>query len=279
MNFTDPKIGIIGYGKVGSALGVSWSSAGIEVWALDKDILKLKQKIDNRPIGICSSAEELLDLCSVIFLCLREEDLSAQVDTLEKLNVHNIILAHTAGSLSTDIFSSLKTSCQTAVFHPYRSFTGLTTEPGILENSFIGIVADSKIFPVLAELVKILKATPVKLDASNLPLYHASATILAGGTVCLIDSAEKFLKEAGFPEQYIPELVTSFVLQIIENIEKQGTREALSGPWKRRAIQVIQKHIDVINEKFPQTINLYLSLAQQVMDTEDEDFTDILDIP
>ena len=279
MNFTDLNLGIIGYGKVGSALGASWSSAGIKVWAVDRDVLKLQNKVDQHSVRICTSIQELLDLCSIIFLCLREDDLSSQVDILEKLNAHDIILAHTAGSLSPVIFSSLNLSCQTAVFHPYRSFTSLSTKPGLLENSFIGIVADSKTFPVLAELAKKLKARPVKLDAANLPLYHASATILAGGIVGLIECAEKFLKEAGFPEQHVPELVTSFILQIIKNIENLGPREALSGPWKRGAIDVIQKHIDAINEKFPQKINLYLSLAEQVMDSEDEDFTDIFNIP
>lgn len=261
MEYKKLKIGIIGYGKVGSTLAKIWNENNLTINIYDRNI---KNKSSENSINFFLSSKEVLENSDIIFLSVQEKYLKNLIINIkDKLN-ENQILVHLSGAIGLDIFNSISEyRKKTAIFHPFFSFPKKNFKADNLSKTIIGIVANKYIYKYLELLSNILKAEPILIDENMLNLYHASATILSGGIPNLIKTAISFLKTSGVSEETAKKTIIEFAQSIIGNIKEFGIEKATTGPWERKAIDIIYSHIKVIDKYFPHKKDLYIELAKE----------------
>jgi len=132
-----------------------------------------------------------------------------------------------------------------------------------LKKSYVGIVAEDDIKPILKYLVDVFGAIPIILSDHVLPLYHSSATLLCSGIVLLADIARDLLVHSGVDRNISSDMVKKFSKEVINNICEIGIDQSLTGPWERKALQVIESHINSITKTSPENLNIYISLVKK----------------
>ena len=264
LNYSDYKIGIIGPGRVGSTLAHIWSDRDITISIKGRNFTKTKEKFSLTKIDVFHSVEDLANNSDIVFICTQEKDIQQVVSEVNTCLNSSQILVHTSGSLKRDILKFDKnTRYQTAVFHPYFSFPHDHIDKIRLKKSYIGIVAEDDIKPVLRYLADILGAVPISISENVLPLYHSSATLLCSGIILLNDIARELLVHSGVDRNIASDMVKKFSKEIIKNICEIGIDQSLTGPWERKALQVIESHIESITKTSPENLDVYISLVKK----------------
>lgn len=264
LNYSDYKIGIIGPGRVGSTLAHIWSDRDITISIKGRNFTKTKEKFSLTKINVFPSAEDLANNSDIVFICTREKDIHRVVSEVNTYLNSSQILVHTSGSLRRDILKIEKnTRYQTAVFHPYFSFPHDHVDQSRLKNSYIGIVAENNIKPVLRYLADMLEAVPISISENVLPLYHSSATLLCSGIILLNDIARELLVHSGIDRNIASDMVKKFSKEVIKNIYEIGIDQSLTGPWERKALNVIESHIESITKTSPENLDVYISLVKK----------------
>jgi len=77
------KIGIIGYGKVGSTLSKIWSGNNLSVNVFDRNI---KKQYKDKNINFLLSIAEVLDRSDIVFLSVQERNLKSLINNIKVIN-------------------------------------------------------------------------------------------------------------------------------------------------------------------------------------------------
>ena len=155
------KITIIGVGKVGSAMAVELHSKGFEiVYLIDTNLSRLK-KVKSRcscKNAVSALNTEAVDKSDVIIVCLKDDNINNYVKEMRKYDFKGKILLHTSGSLTSDVFKSLKAeSKNTGSFHPAQTFSKISFTNNKLLTGISGIEGGKNAIDFIKIAVKKIK--------------------------------------------------------------------------------------------------------------------------
>jgi len=257
----------IGCGRLGTNLSIRLKEAGhipvglsarhLESMKPFNDIIKAP-KIDTVPWKITSGA-------NVVFITTPDDCISEVCNQLvEKKCFHaNTILYHCSGSLSSEALSAARTSgLNIGSLHPLQSFPVRIIKPNPFEGIFVSIEGSPLAIEVGKQIVMDLKAKVVEISTEGKKLYHAAAVAASNYLVTLLNMAKQFNIASGMSEEVSLAVLKPLIQGTLNNIEKQGITDALTGPISRGDIQTIKNHIEQINTKKPEFSKLYKILGQ-----------------
>lgn len=259
------KVGFIGAGKVGTALGIFFKHHRLTLSGYLS-----RSEISSQCAAKVTDSAVFYDLPSfaaaseVIFITTGDDQISAVINQLLQtacLTKHHTLI-HTSGALSTDLFDPLLTSgCGLCSLHPIMSFSDpLTASKNLkqtvftLEGNQQGRIAAQKILAITGNPYSVI-------DKNDKVLYHAAACILSNYLVTLIDSGFELLKTTGIAEDEIIRAFMPLITATLGNIEKSGTVNALTGPLVRGDENTINKHIKALKTQAPEFLPLYQTLG------------------
>ncbi len=150
--------------------------------------------------------------------------------------------------------------------HPLQTIA--TPSEGIrnISGSLFAIDGNEKAFNIAEKIVNDLDGTPFIIDSDKKPLYHLAAVIVCNYFVTLMDVGTNLMKEINIDEKMATEGLIKLVKGTLNNIERLGTVEALTGPISRGDIDTIKDHITAIKKYSPSTMNLYKTLGKYTTD-------------
>eukprot|EP00825_Cyclidium_porcatum_P002472 TRINITY_DN11141_c0_g1_i1.p3 TRINITY_DN11141_c0_g1~~TRINITY_DN11141_c0_g1_i1.p3 ORF type:complete len:147 (-),score=7.12 TRINITY_DN11141_c0_g1_i1:28-468(-) len=99
------------------------------------------------------------------------------------------------------------------------------------------------------------------LDPAAKPLYHAAACIASNYLVALTSLADKLLQDTGITDPDALTAILALMRGAINNMEKLGCTQALTGPICRNDLPTITKHLAALQHS-PQELELYCLLGQ-----------------
>ena len=267
-----PKVGIVGAGPVGTALGVAIGRAGWPVVAVASRDADRRARFAAAVPGVRSFAESaaVLPKVDLVVLAVPDDAIAAVVTGLRLRRGQMLI--HTSGVLAAEVLEPAAVDGgHVGAFHPLVSFTSdVERSVAGLAGCTIAIEGDDTIVPVLERLAASIGGSPLLLPPGTRAIYHAAAAMASGGLVALLDAIVTLGAVAGLDERGSLAVYGRLMEQILANARATGVAAALTGPIARGDAGTVAAHLDAVGRLAPGVMDLYLATARRELEMVEE---------
>ncbi len=194
----------------------------------------------------------------LLLLCVRDSQLPDVVARLatEAWRIEAVGVAHVSGVQSFELLAPLRPFCSgIAQAHPLLSITA--AGGASFEGASLLVEGQGPVVVRLKRLARRLGARFVDGHGVDRQLYHAAAALLANGLVALFDTSSSLLAEAGVPGDELERLLVPLAQSVVNNVARQGSLRALTGPVRRGDASTIERHLKALAGRPPGEQALY----------------------
>jgi predicted short-subunit dehydrogenase-like oxidoreductase (DUF2520 family) len=237
-SLTAARVGIVGAGRLGTALSVALREAGV-------------------PVGGPAARGEVPRGCDAVLLCVPDAEIPAAAATVAGAAP---LIGHTSGATR---LNALEPAGGAAFgLHPLQTFP-----PGSGPETFTGAgcavagsTAEALAFAVA--LARTLGMTPFEIDDEGRAAYHAAASVASNFTVTLLAAAERIAAGAGLSPAEARLLLAPLVRRTVESVAELGPGQALTGPVARGDDATVEAQRRAIEESAPELLDLFDELVR-----------------
>ena len=254
------KIGIIGVGVVGTAVGVVLNDRGYEITGIFDINPESTKRLEPRARMVATSAQEVSRRADILFITTNDSSIGPVVEELTANGAFHTgqVVVHMSGAQSSEYLDDAKNfGAKVLSVHPLQSFADIE---GAIENmpgSTFSIEGDKEAYDIAVDIVETLSGEYFFIDRWAKPLYHAGACVVSNYLVTLIDLGVKLLESTGMPKSMATKALLPLIRGTVHNVEKIGIPKALTGPIARGDVATIIKHLDSLAEATPDLMTLY----------------------
>lgn len=260
-------VGIIGAGRVGTALGAALARAGHHVVAAvgvsDASRRRVRDRLGDLPMV---EPHEVLARAELTLLTVPDDVLPGLVAGLVDTGapLAGKLLAHTSGRFGIGVLEPvMRSGALPLALHPVMTFTDRPEDVERLSSVSFGVTAPEPLRPVAEALVVEMGGDPVFIAEDRRVLYHAA---LAGGAnhlVTLVAEAAELLRLAGVdaPERMLGPLLGA----ALDNGLRLGMA-GLTGPVARGDAGTVAEHLAELRQASPEALRAYIALARLTAD-------------
>ena len=259
-----PRIGFIGAGRVGCALGVAFSRAGWPVVA----IATRDPEREARFLGLVPGARAVPGAAAIanevdlIFVTVPDD---AIADVAAELRLYaGQAAVHTSGALGSDVLEPTRAAgTQIGSFHPMVAFASQEAAVAALPEATIAVEGDEELVGLLGQLATDIGAQPVRLPPTGKTAYHAAAVLAGGGVIGLLDGVAEVARGAGLDEAGALAIYVPLIRQALDNAELMGIERALTGPFVRGDVGTVRDHLAALARLAPGALEMYRATARR----------------
>lgn len=255
------RIGIIGAGVVGTAVGVVLNSKGYEVTGVhDIRPESTKELVDRIGCTAYLLPQDVSRSADILFITPRDTAIQEVANMLADRKAFRTgqIIIHMSGAQSSEVLDRAKESgAYVLSVHPLQSFASLERAIENLPGSVFSIEGDKMAYDVATTIVEAMEGEYFFIDRKAKPLYHAGACVVSNYLVTIIDFGVKLLESTGIPKNMATRALLPLINGTINNVENIGIPKALTGPISRGDLGTVLKHLDCLEEMAPELMRLY----------------------
>ncbi|MCX7769862.1 MAG: DUF2520 domain-containing protein [Proteobacteria bacterium] len=270
------KIYFIGAGKVGTSLAYLFNQKGYEIIGIGSRNLKSAEASANFVGNNITATNDILvfvEEADIVFITTNDDAIPFVVqDIANRCEIfEGQIFIHTSGSLPASVFGPLEKKGAFGIsIHPLQTVASPSEGVNNLIGSLFAIEGNLKAYDTALELVRALDGQPFFIDSEKKPLYHLAAVIACNYFVTLINTSMKIFENVNIDTEKGLVGLLKLVRGTINNIEKVGPKQALTGPIARGDIHTIEGHIVAMKKYMPELIELYKILGKMTVDIAKE---------
>ncbi len=206
--------------------------------------------------------ESVWPVCDLLILAVPDDRIAAVARRLARRTRCRFVF-HLSGALAAAILSPLsKAGAAAASLHPLRAFSG--GEEDDWEGTLVAIEGDPAAVELGERLIARLGATAYRIPSEAKPLYHAAATLAAGGTMALLAVAVRAACAAGVPESRARPALARLAAEAATATATRPFAEAFTGPIARRDAETVRSH-RIAAARDPGFFDLYRRLAEEIL--------------
>lgn len=231
------RVGIVGAGRVGTALARALSETGVEVAG---------------PAG----RGERPSHCDAIVLCVPDTEIASAA---EVVTAAAPLVGHTSGA--TPLTALAHAGVPGFGLHPLQSFA----HPGVgFEGAGAAVAGTTpEALAFATELAERLGMTPFEIDDEGRAAYHAAASVASNFLVTLEAAAETIAAGAGLEREDARRLLLPIVRQTVENVGELGPEAALTGPVARGDAATVEAQRAAVERVAPELLSLFDELVRR----------------
>lgn len=259
----DKKIGIIGAGRLGTALLKNFKNKGCNVVGISSlaknecELLARKLQVD-----FFDSNDTLVDVADILFFTVPDNKVVDVVTSSLKDYKKEKYFFHCSGAMSAIVIPKTDNVWR-GTFHPLQSFANGTES---IEGIYVALDGDKEAIEVAKSLCEILLANYLCIPSEDRALYHAAACIASNHLVTLLSLAQEIFARWTYTPKDAMKALSPLVEGSVRNWQKLGEK-ALTGPISRGDSKTIERHMSVLPKEmsaFYEVMNLYtLRLAEK----------------
>lgn len=260
-----PKVGIVGAGRVGGAIGLLLRDKGYPLCGVKNSrpasTARAAALLGTRTFA---TAGDLAREAEVVFITVRDEAIAhvaAEIASAGGFKPGQVVI-HTSGSQPASVLAPAREfGAHVLSLHPLQSCP--TPEQGRqnLPGAVFSIEGDAAAFSLAEQLVKDMGGTFFYIDPEAKPLYHAAACVASNYLVSLLDLARALLLAAGLPPELFVKALYPLIHGTLANIAEVGIPEALTGPISRGDAATVAGHLQGMKKQLPALLPLYSRLG------------------
>jgi predicted short-subunit dehydrogenase-like oxidoreductase (DUF2520 family) len=233
-----PTVAILGGGAVGQALSRSLPRAGVRV-GLRWNRSALRPGFGAR--GTWTTSLPPLTDFELVLLAVKDAAVEPLCRTL-RVSRRQLVV-HLSGALTLSALASARAQgAAVGSLHPLRAIVRGDRSP--FRGAAAGIAGSSpSARKKLAMLARALGMAPLAIPDQARPLYHAAATLAAGGAVALFaEAASAFRAATGASEAEARAALLPLALGALGKLRELPPERALTGPIARGDVATVRAH-------------------------------------
>lgn len=257
------SVSLVGPGRAGKAFARSWIAAGGNLSeVIARDPSRAADGARDIGGGTPRGLEEPHSDCDILVLAVPDDAIAPAARALAgRLRCRAAF--HFSGALPAAALEPLRGSgAAVGSLHPLRVFTGVSGETW--GGAFVAIEGDNDAVGIGENLVRAVGGRPRRIAPEAKPLYHAAATLAAGGTAAVVSLATRAWEQVGIPEEEARPALAGLAARAAEAAASRGFEEAFTGPVARRDIGTVRAHRDAL-AALPEAARLYALLAAETL--------------
>jgi predicted short-subunit dehydrogenase-like oxidoreductase (DUF2520 family) len=256
-------VGVIGAGRVGTALAVALRRAGHRIAAASAVSSSSRERVDRYLSGtVVLQPAEVVAAADLVLLTVPDDALAGLVAGLAATGapLAGRMLAHTSGRHGLAVLEpATELGALPLALHPVMTFTGRADDADKLTGISFGVTAPTVLRPAAEVLVMEMGGEPVFIAEADRALYHAALAGAANHLVTLVVQAEDLLRRVGVaqPARMLGPLLSA----ALDNALRLGDA-GLTGPVARGDAETVAGHVDALRADAPEALPAYLALAR-----------------
>ena len=260
---TESSLTLAGPGRAGRAFLRSWASAGgrvAQVITHDTPAMTDGARFGGATVrGIRDGSFEATDL---LIVSVPDDAIAACAEELAG-RLRCAFAFHLSGALGADALAPLRRAgASVGSLHPLRPFTGAEGEGW--RGALVAVEGDPEAAERGEAIARAFQARPYRLTAEGKPLYHAAASLAAGGTVGVLALAVRACVAAGIPEEVAREALAGLASEATAAAARLPFEQALTGAVARRDVGTVRVHARSL-AAVADALALYRTLAEQIL--------------
>ncbi|MGI6452606.1 MAG: Rossmann-like and DUF2520 domain-containing protein [Syntrophomonadaceae bacterium] len=259
------RIGIIGAGVVGTAIGVVLHGKGYEITGVhDVKSESTRQIVERIGCTAYTSPQEVSRSADILFITTSDAAIKEVVNILAqgKSFKDNQVIIHMSGALSSEVLKEAKAfGSQVLSLHPLQSFASVDGAIENLPGSVFSIEGDKSAFNTAIRIVESLDGEHFFLETAAKPLYHAGACVVSNYLVAIAYMGAALLEVTGIPRNAALKALLPLIRGTVNNLDNIGAPGALTGPIARGDWQTVLQHLESLSELAPEYKRLYSLLG------------------
>jgi predicted short-subunit dehydrogenase-like oxidoreductase (DUF2520 family) len=256
-------VGVVGAGRVGTALAVALSRAGHRVTGAsavsEASRLRVEKFLPGTPV---LQPEDVVESADLVLLTVPDDALRGLVRGLAATGtpLAGRMLAHASGLHGLAVLEpAVELGALPLALHPVMTFTGRADDADRLAGISFGVTAPAVLRPAAEVLVMEMGGEPVFIAEADRSLYHAALAGAANHLVTQVVQAADLLTKAGVsqPSRMLGPLLST----ALDNALRLGDA-ALTGPVARGDAETVAGHLEALRAAAPEALPAYLALAR-----------------
>jgi predicted short-subunit dehydrogenase-like oxidoreductase (DUF2520 family) len=258
------RVGVVGAGRVGAALGAALSRAGHPVVAASGVSAASLRRAERLLPGVPIMApDEVVETADFVLLAVPDDALRPLVAGMASTGAwrEGQLVGHTSGAHGIGVLDpAAARGVLPLALHPVMTFTGRAEDVDRVEGATFGVTAPDELRPVAESLVVEMGGEPVWVPERARPLYHAALTIGANHLVTLVNDALGLLDDAGAEQP--ARLLAPLLSVALDNALRLGDA-ALTGPVSRADVATLTTHLRTLAADEPDVLPSYVAMARR----------------
>jgi len=256
-------VGVVGAGRVGTALAVALSRAGHRVSGASAVSQVSRRRIERFLPGTpVMQPADVIAAADLVLLTVPDDVLGGLVAGLAATGapLAGRLLAHVSGRHGLAVLEpAVRLGALPLALHPVMTFTGRADDVDRLAGISFGVTAPAALRPAAEVLVMEMGGEPVFIAEADRGLYHAALAGAANHLVTQVVQATDLLARAGVaqPGRMLGPLLSA----ALDNALRLGDA-ALTGPVARGDAETVATHIEALRTAAPEALSAYLALAR-----------------
>ncbi len=204
------------------------------------------------------------ELADIIIISTPDDYIEATCNKLSEYEqIRGKYIFHLSGSRPSTILSAAKSkNCFIGSIHPLQSMPSPEEGYKNLKNAFFCIEGDSEAVEVAKKIVAVISGKYFTINTEMKSLYHAAAVFASNFINTTVFASFYILKDIGVPEDNILEIILPLIKGTVNNIEKLGVIQSLTGPVVRGDFKTIASHLQGLEKYNNDFLQLYLKLSE-----------------
>lgn len=258
------RVGVVGAGRVGAAVGGALARAGHPVVAASGVSAESRRRAERFLPGVPILApDEVVAEADFVLLAVPDDALRPLVAGLAATGAwqEGQLVAHTSGAQGISVLNpAAARGVLPLALHPVMTFTGRAEDVERIAGATFGVTAPDELRAVAESLVVEMGGEPVWVPELARPLYHAALTVGSNHLVTLVNDALGLLVVAGVDEP--ARLLAPLLSAALDNVLRLGDA-ALTGPVSRADVATLSTHLRTVASQAPDVLPSYLAMARR----------------
>ncbi|MGD9973121.1 MAG: Rossmann-like and DUF2520 domain-containing protein [Desulfatirhabdiaceae bacterium] len=262
-----PSIGIVGCGRMGTALGKTLAGLGYPFAGVSSlHVSSARRVADLCGIETVSDQPwEMTHRAGVVFITTPDDVIMPVCRRIAEEGgfASQPVVLHCSGAHPSTILESARLSgASIGSMHPLQSFASIDIQGNPFDGIRVAIEGDHQAILTASCIATDLGATPFEIQTDGKALYHAAAVVASNFLVTLMDVAFRLAEKSGIPPEAAFSVLRPLIDGTLANIGKVGICQALTGPVVRGDFQTVETHIEKIGQTIPEILPFYQSMIQ-----------------
>jgi predicted short-subunit dehydrogenase-like oxidoreductase (DUF2520 family) len=261
------RVGIIGPGRAGTALGRALMRAGHSVVAAHAVSRPSIQRVQaSFPQAVLTDPARVISDADLVLLTVPDDALPGLVSGLAETGAPYAgrLVMHASGQHGIRVLdSAARNGALPLALHPVMTFAGREDDVDRIKGTSFGITAPDALRAVAEVLVIEMGGDPVFIPEENRALYHAALAFASSHLAALVAEASDLLARAG--AQHPGRMLGPLLGAALDNAVRLGDA-GLTGPVATGDAGGVAAHVAALSAASPGALKAYLALARLTAD-------------